>query len=191
MKHSLIIEPCGADDIEAVGQFYDNEILYMNNHGVNYPKWQYGQYPSARSAAAATENGTQYLCRQHGQIVGAFVLDEQPNGAYERGNWTANLQTGQYLVIHALAVSHKMAGRGIGSAAVQYCIKYAQSAGYKAVRIDVVPSNLPARRLYEKLGFTCAGEKDLDRHIPDIPTFALYELQIESIDLGSKKQPAD
>lgn len=42
------------------------------------------------------------------------------------------------------------------------------------------PSNTPARRLYEKIGFTFAGEKDLLRGIEDIPEFALYELNFEN-----------
>ena len=59
---------------------------------------------------------------------------------------------------------------------VKYCIDYAREHGFKAIRLDVVPENIPARRLYERLGFTFAGEKDLKRDIEDIPTFALYEL---------------
>lgn len=173
---NLIIGPCGGADIVSVGQFYDREILYMDEHGTNYPKWQYQQYPSVRSVREAAEKGTQYVCRRDGQIVGAFVLDENPNGLYERGDWAAHLRAGEYLVIHALSVAHDLAGQGIGSAAVRYCVEYARAAGYKAVRIDMVPSNLPAGRLYEKMGFTYAGEMDLGREIAEIPTFALYEL---------------
>ena len=68
-----------------------------------------------------------------------------------------------------------MKGLGIGSRMVQYCIDYAKASGYKAVRVDVVPSNIPACKLYEKHGFTFAGEKDLERFVY-IPTFVLYEL---------------
>ncbi|MBR2955616.1 MAG: hypothetical protein IKC54_00275 [Clostridia bacterium] len=47
--------------------------------------------------------------------------------------------------------------------------------GYKGVRVDVVPGNFPARNLYEKMGFTYAGEKDLNRGYDHIPTFQLLE----------------
>ncbi len=36
--------------------------------------------------------------------------------------------------------------------------------------------NYPARQLYEKKGFTFAGDADLDRGIEEIPIFSLYEL---------------
>ena len=63
----------------------------------------------------------------------------------------------------------------IGRFMVDYCTSKAQADGYKAVRLDVVPDNIPARKLYEKAGFRFAGEKDLQRGIEEIPTFALYE----------------
>ena len=47
------------------------------------------------------------------------------------------------------------------------------------MRVDVVPGNYPAERLYKKLGFTFAGEKDLCRGIADIPLFRLFEYNFE------------
>lgn len=174
-KSDVVIKRCGMEDVEIVGKFYDGEIWHMDESGTNYPKWRYGDYPSVQSVRAAIGKGTQYACLLDGHLCGAFVLDENPGGAYERGNWSVALHEGEYLIIHALAVSHELAGQGIGAAAVTYCMNYAKAAGYKAVRIDVVPSNLPARGLYEKMGFTFAGEADLNRKIAAIPTFVLYE----------------
>ena len=50
-----------------------------------------------------------------------------------------------------------------------------KALGYKAFRTDIVPENIPARRFYEKNGFTYAGEADLERGIEDIPVFGLLE----------------
>ena len=55
-------------------------------------------------------------------------------------------------------------------------IDIAESKGYKAIRLDVVPDNIPAINLYKNKGFTFAGVKDLSRNIEDIPLFGLYEL---------------
>ena len=46
---------------------------------------------------------------------------------------------------------------------------------YKAFRTYIVSENIPARRFYEKNGFTYAGEADLGRGIEDIPVFGLLE----------------
>ncbi len=173
--NNIKIKRCGLKDIELVGKFYDDEILYMDEYALNYPKWIYGTYPSKDSVRDAAKVGTQYFCTVGRRVCGAFVLDENPGGFYQNGDWKADLQPGEYLIIHALCVAHEFSGRGIGRSIVNYCIGYAKSVGYKAVRIDVVPDNFPAIRLYKKMGFTYAGEKDLGRNLKNIPTFALYE----------------
>lgn len=79
------------------------------------------------------------------------------------------------MVIHALAVDPDSARTGIGKRMVEFCMKYAKDNGFKALRLDAVPKNTPARRMYERLGFGFAGEKDLKRYETGIPSFALYE----------------
>ena len=46
------------------------------------------------------------------------------------------------------------------------------------MRLDVVPGNIPAERLYKKIGFKSAGTKDLKRNIPEVPVFDLFELNL-------------
>ena len=70
------------------------------------------------------------------------------------------------------------AGNGIGKEMVRFCIEYAKEHGYKAVRLDVVPDNIPARRLYESCGFKYVGDVDLERDIPEIPLFSMYEIKL-------------
>lgn len=171
----LRIEQCTAQKVKEVGAFYDAQVLYMDTHDVNYPLWNYKVYPSADSVRECTENGSQYLCADGERICAAFVLNDEPGGKYENGYWKRNLKTGEYLVIHTLAVEHDLAGQGIGGRIVEFCIDKARTAGYRAVRVDVVPTNLPVIRLYERKGFTFAGEVDLERGITDIPRFCLYE----------------
>ena len=55
----------------------------------------------------------------------------------------------------------------------------AREDGYKALRLDVVPDNIPARRLFEKNGFVYAGDADLGRGYDEIPVFSLYELSFK------------
>lgn len=171
----MLIKKCEMNDLADIGEFYDN-VVWDLTQSINYPKWTYKEYPSIKSAETAISNGNQYACIKDGVIVGAYILDTDPYGDYSAGEWTRNLKTGEYMIIHAFAVSTKMSGSGIGTAMVRHCAETAKSLGCKAVRIDVVPDNIPARRLYEKNGFTFAGEKDLGRNISDIPRFALYEL---------------
>lgn len=170
-----IIAKCTEEFVPAVGAFYDRVVLHLVNTDTNYPKWEYRIYPSEDSVRARTESGTQYFCMENGRICGAFVLNDDPGGAYEKGRWARTLQRGEYLVMHTLAADPDFVGKGIGRQMVRFCLEQAHLQGYKGVRLDVVPDNLPAIKLYEKMGFTFAGEVDLERGIEEIPVFSLYE----------------
>ena len=168
------IVKCGREDLDRLTILYDKVTADLTAH-VNYPKWTPGVYPGRESIRRAIESGIQYACLDKDQAIGAFILNEDPQGDYSVGEWRLDLKEGEYLVIHTLAADPDGKGKGIGRFMVEASLEMAAKAGYRAVRIDVVPDNIPAIRLYEKCGFLYAGEKDLKRDIPEIPTFALYE----------------
>lgn len=171
----MIIRECREDDIVATGAFYDEVVLWLDRH-VNYPKWIYRVYPSKESVRQRTAAGQQYICLEGDKIIGAFVLNADPQGSYQKGQWKKNLPEGSYMVLHTLAVSPDAQGRGYASEIVRFCADKAKAGGYQALRVDIVSNNEPARKLYERNGFTLAGEVDLERGIEDIPVFSLYEL---------------
>ena len=169
------IKLCTEADIVIVGEFYDKAVKYLCEN-INYPKWTYKEYPSEGSVRAKTEAGHQFMCMEDDKVVGAFVLNDDPQGQYENAHWSNPLALGEYMVCHTLATDPDVQGKGIGRQMVEYCIDYAKSHGYKAVRLDVVPDNIPARKLYEKCGFQYLGDVDLERNIEKIPLFSMYEL---------------
>lgn len=69
-------------------------------------------------------------------------------------------------------------GQGIGGKLIDFCINEAKQRGYAAIRLDAVPDNIPAKKLYEKNGFVYLGDVDLGRGIEYIPEFSLYELNL-------------
>ena len=165
---------CTSDHLSEVGKLYDNVTKYLEEH-INFPKWTHGEYPSITSATIACDEGSLYCVKHHNKIVCAFVLNNDPQGDYSVGDWKKFIPQGEYMVIHALAVLNECKGMGIGQRVVKFCIETAKEQGMKGVRVDVVPGNYPARKLYEKMGFTFAGEYDLKRGIEYIPTFQLLE----------------
>ena len=102
----------------------------------------------------------------------------EANG-YDAGNWSRDLKEGEYLSVHVLAVSSDCYQSGVGSFMVGECIAIARSRGYKAVRLDIVPTNTPAERLNKKNGFVYAGTVDLNRPTAPIPLFDLYEFNLD------------
>ena len=55
--------------------------------------------------------------------------------------------------------------RTVATKMIKYCIDKAKNDGYKAVYVDVVPTNTPARGLFGKNGFKYLGDFNLDRKI--------------------------
>ena len=169
---------CTYDHLDELAAFFDKVTSYLCSN-INYPKWVPNEYPGIESCRQAIENQYQYVCIKDNKIVGAVILNDNPQGDYDAGDWQVNLKQGEYLVIHTLATDPDLYNQGISKFICEFCIQQAKKSGYKAVRLDVVPGNDPAVRLYEKLGFTFAGEKDLKR-FAHIPTFLLYELNFTS-----------
>ncbi len=169
------IVKCDESHLNMLVEFYGKVTDHLSRT-VNYPKWVPGVYPGRDSIHKAITDKVQYMCLEQETVTGAFILNADPQGDYSKGDWQRQLNEGEYLIIHTLAVLPELSGRGIGRYIVDYCIEKAKRERFKAIRIDVVPDNIPARRLYEKAGFTYAGEKDLSRNIEEIPRFALYEM---------------
>lgn len=173
----MIITKCTEKDIKDVGAFYDEVVKYLCQT-VNYPKWTYKQYPSEGSVACQFAQGSQYVCRIDGEIVGAFVLNCDPQGSYENAQWSKDIARGDYLICHALAIAVNRQRQGLGKKIVEFCVNHARNNNFKAVRLDVVPTNYPARKLYQDYGFNYVGDVDLDRGFEDIPLFSMYEYNL-------------
>ncbi|MDX9993325.1 MAG: GNAT family N-acetyltransferase [Anaerolineales bacterium] len=61
------------------------------------------------------------------------------------------------LLMDGISVSPKMRGNGIGSSLLRRLMEYARIEGYRTLRLDVIDTNPPARRLYERLGFVATS----------------------------------
>ena len=171
---------CGEDDIAEVSALYGRVVDYLECH-VNYPRWSH-DYPNEISVGNAVRCGTQYACVKGGKVIGAVVLNGDPQGDYSCVCWKNKLMPGEFLVIHALAVDYEESGSGVGSFIVDFCLQTARRRGYKAVRLDVVPDNEPAIGLYTKKGFAYAGTEDMKRGIPEVPLWRLYEYNFADTD---------
>ncbi|WP_330273404.1 GNAT family N-acetyltransferase [Lentzea sp. NBC_00516] len=64
------------------------------------------------------------------------------------------------LYLYSMWVRDSHRGRGVGEALVRTVQAWAAEEGWKVVRLQVYDHNLPARRLYERLGFVDAEEPE-------------------------------
>ena len=90
---------CGREYFEAVVQKYAQGLKNLEET-VNYPKWS-EEHPSNEYIFDSISRGELFACVENERILGAAVLSENPEGAYELGDWKTQLSRGEYLVIHA------------------------------------------------------------------------------------------
>jgi ribosomal protein S18 acetylase RimI-like enzyme len=71
------------------------------------------------------------------QVAGVLIVLEEPDSLY----------------INNLAVAPEYREHGIGTAMLKNCIRIAKRLGKSRLELSVVKTNIPAIRLYEKIGF--------------------------------------
>ena len=129
-----------ADDFSAMAEIW-NDIV---NEGEAFPQ----EHPLSLNEAAEFfgSQSRPAVAESDGEIVGLYIL--HPNNV-GRCSHIANAS-------YAVSAAHR--GLHIGEALVRDCIKSCAQLGFCILQFNaVVSTNLPALRLYEKLGFTKLG----------------------------------
>jgi ribosomal protein S18 acetylase RimI-like enzyme len=91
-------------------------------------------------AAKITQHAVRFEAWSASRLIGlvaAYCNDQRTRIAY----------------ITSVSVLREHTGRGVGADLVEQCVAYARSAGMRQIALEVARDNLPAVRLYEKLGF--------------------------------------
>ena len=146
-------------DYGSILAFYDDVIERTPDIGL-YARWQKGKHPTAEGIKGYIEEGSMYLYEQHG-IVGAMALTMYQGEDYHAIKWLQDVADEEAAVIHILTVRPDRQGEGIGSGMVREAIRIAKDRGMKSIRLDAIASNIPAHRMYERLGFEYRGEQHL------------------------------
>ena len=82
------------------------------------------------------------------------------------------------MVIHALGVHPRFGGKGLGARMVEAAIAIARESGIKAIRLDVLEGNEPARRIYLACGFESITSVQMFYENTGLANFELFELAL-------------
>ena len=74
--------------------------------------------------------------------------------------WKMNPADDEVSVVHILCVAPEFQKKGIAARTMRAVIEMSRKSGKKAVHLDALKCNTPARRLYESLGFSPAAERN-------------------------------
>ena len=163
-----------AQDVDEVAALYDELIDYLEHH-INYPGWIKGIYPTRKDAIDGINEERLFVAIEDGKIVGTVILRHEPEVGYNLADWHNDLEYKEIFVVYTFAVHPQFLNQGIGKHLMEFVIEYAIQMNMKAVRLDVYEKNVPAIRLYEKLGFQYIDTVDLGYGKYGLDWFKLYQ----------------
>ena len=126
-----------AADLDAVSTIYDH-IHAEEEAGRTTIGWVRDIYPTRATAEAALDRGDLFVEEQNGAVVGTAILNHLQGDEYTDAPWQ---------------IDPAAKGHGLGTAFAQFYERTAREQGCTALRIDTNARNIPARTLYNKLGY--------------------------------------
>ena len=169
----MIYRRAEPDEAQSVLSFYHSLIEEMKDRPIR-PTWTKGVYPTLADIQEAADSGCLIIAvEDDGSISGAVVVNGRQGQRYDEVSWA--IKTDAVAVIHLLAAAPKLHGHGIGRELLERAREAAAEMHAKVIRLDTLPYNTPARRLYEAFGFQYCG--DIDLYYPSAGTipFSMYE----------------
>lgn len=164
-----------AKDFEKIRNNY-MDVIENTNGMETYARWKYGQHPTDEMLQGYIERQEMYEYRDKDDTVAGMVAITMYQSAdYKDISWERELQNDEVAVLHILAVAPAYQNKGIGRKMVLDAIRLAKMEGKKAVRLDALASNTPARHMYEGLGFLYRGTQMLYAENTGWTDFYFYE----------------
>lgn len=164
------------EDYDSIITFYD-DVTDRTPEIATYARWSKRKHPTLEGVKAYIEEGSMYLYKEGNVIIGAVAVTLYQGEEYHAIEWSHQVADDKAAVIHILAVSPDYQGKGIGSEMVREAIKLAKEKGMLAIRLDALASNIPAHRMYERLGFEYRGKQHLYAENTGWIDFYFFELK--------------
>ena len=176
------LELAKKNDFETIIAFYDDVTERTPEMGT-YARWQKGKHPTEEGISAYINEGSMYIYRERGVIVGAMAVTMYQGEDYHTIEWSQQVPDEKVAVIHILAVSPDAQGKGIGSEMIREAIRLAQNNDMQAIRLDALASNTPAHKIYERLGFEYRGKQHLYAENTGWTDFYFFEYKSDNTNL--------
>ena len=141
-------------DADSIMHIFRQAQTSLKTLGVN--QWQNG-YPNPEIVDRDILSGNCLVCVSNSLIYAAFFLSFEWEDTYDNiyeGQW---LSTGQYAVIHRMAIGDAFKGQGLGSSMILQAEQICLSRGIHSIRVDTHRDNIPMQHLLGKNQFRYCG----------------------------------
>lgn len=173
----LQIRIANIEDYDNIKDFYDSLIDSMANSEFN-PGWIKDIYPDQKYLIKSIENNELYVGELDGQIVTCMVVNHEYSEDYNNVKWSIEATDEEIFIIHTLGVHPAFTGQGIAKQMVEKVIEVAHSKEIKTIRLDVREGNIPAEKVYVKMGFKYLDTIKIFYENSGWTNFKIYELII-------------
>ncbi len=143
-----------------------------------HARWVYGKHPTDEMLKTYIERDEMYFLMDGDKIAGAVVISMSQGDDYKAIEWQDDLENDQVATVHLLAICPGYQGRSLWIRILEEAEEIAGRNGKKALRLDALKTNIPARRMYEKAGFSYKGEQRLYAENTGMTDFLFYERSI-------------
>lgn len=142
------------EDINNVMKIINEAKEYFEKNRID--QWQNG-YPNSDTIYADIKNNSSYVLESENKILATAMVSFEEDKTYKNiynGEW---LNSGDYAVIHRIAVSEKAKGNGIASAIIKEVENLCRENRVNSIKIDTHKDNISMQKLLNKNTFKYCG----------------------------------
>lgn len=118
------------------------------------------EYPSSEVISAAIDKRSLFVIVESGLVAAAVGLDAEQPLEYLSCSWRFGLHA---LIVHHLVVHPDYWRNGYATKLMDFSENCASSKGFSSIRLDAYTGNQAALSLYQKRGYSEAGEVTFPR----------------------------
>ena len=153
MNGEITVRKANITDTNNILELFKNVINVMDANGIF--QWD-DIYPDEKILYKDIQNNQMFLGEIDGEIVAAFVLNQECDEEYKNGNW--NYKQSSFAVIHRFCVNPNFQNKGIGTNTMNTIEEMLKEDSIETIRLDAFSLNPYALKMYEKLGYVNVGE---------------------------------
>ncbi len=144
-------------DCDAIWKILQQAILRRKNDGSM--QWQDG-YPNLETVQNDIEKKIGYVLTENEKVVAycAILLNDEPAYQHIEGQW---LTSGDFYVVHRIAVSDEVAGKGYAMKIFAAIENFALQHHIFSIKMDTNFDNAAMLHILKKCGYTYCGKVHL------------------------------
>ncbi len=150
----MILRLSNEKDLISIMEIINEGKEFLKSNNIN--QWQNG-YPNEDVILNDINNNESYIIENNGEVLGTTALSFRGERTYDKiyeGKW---ISTGDYAVIHRIAVSRVKGRKNIGTEILKKSEEICLSKGINNIKIDTHENNKAMQRLLLKNNYKYCG----------------------------------